>query len=48
MKQIIYITLVNLLLFSCDMETVIDLEIPEQDPVLVLNGILETDKNVKV
>ena len=33
---------------SCDMETVIDLDIPSHEPVLVLNGILETDTNVKV
>ena len=30
------------------METVIDLDIPSHDPVLVLNGILETDTNVQV
>ena len=30
------------------METVIDLDIPSHEPVLVLNSILETDTNVKV
>ena len=35
-------------MLSCDMETVIDLDIPSHEPVLVLNGILETDTNVKV
>ena len=40
MKNIIYIILISLFLVSCDMETVIDLEIPEQDNMLVLNGLL--------
>ena len=30
------------------METVVDLEIPPHDPVLVLNGLLETDTNTQV
>ena len=30
------------------METVIDLDIPPHDPVLVLNGILDTDTNARV
>ena len=47
MKNIIYIILISLFLFSCDMETVIDLEIPEQDNMLVLNGLLDTDTNVQ-
>jgi hypothetical protein len=35
--------------FSCgEMETVIDLEIPAHDPVLVLNGRLDTDTNIQV
>ena len=49
MKNIIYpILLFSLFTVSCDMETVIDLDIPSHEPVLVLNGILETDTNVKV
>ena len=34
-----YILFFNLLLVSCDMETVIDLDIPPHESVLVLNGI---------
>ena len=30
------------------METVIDLEIPPHEPVLVLNGVLDTDSSIKV
>ncbi len=48
MKNIIYIILISLFLVSCDMETVIDLEIPEQDNMLVLNGLLDTDTNVQL
>jgi len=49
MKNIIYpILLSSLFIVSCDMETVIDLDIPSHEPVLVLNGILETDTNVQV
>ncbi|MDC3305907.1 DUF4249 domain-containing protein [Flavobacteriales bacterium] len=49
MKNIIYPTLLfSLLIVSCNMETVIDLDIPPHEPVLVLNGILETDTNVQV
>ena len=40
--------LFSLLFISCDMETVIDLEIPPHESVLVLNGILHTDTNVQV
>ena len=43
-----YILFFNLLLVSCDMETVIDLYIPPHESVLVLNGILDTDTNVQV
>ena len=36
------------LLFSCDnMETIIDLEIPPHQSLLVLNGRLDTDKEIK-
>ncbi len=48
MKYIIFLILFSLALSSCDMETVIDLEIPAHDPVLVLNGLLDTDTNVQV
>ena len=43
MKKILFILLVCV---SC--ETVIDLEIPEHESVLVLNGILSTDSIVKI
>ena len=40
--------LFTLVFFSCDMQTVIDLDIPPHEPVLVLNGMLDTDTNVQV
>ena len=49
MKYILSTTLLfSLILISCDMETVIDLDIPPHDPVLVLNGILDTDTNAQL
>ena len=49
MKNIIYPTLLfSLLIVSCDMQTVIDLDIPPHEPVLVLNGLLDTDTNARV
>ena len=49
MKYIIYLTLLFSLCFvSCDMETVIDLDIPSHEPVLVLNGLLDTDTNTQI
>jgi hypothetical protein len=49
MKNIIYsILLFSLFLVSCDLETVIDLDIPSHEPVLVLNGLLDTDTNAQV
>tara|TARA_B100000214_G_scaffold162956_1_gene116866 strand:+ start:447 stop:1427 length:981 start_codon:yes stop_codon:yes gene_type:complete len=50
MKRILFFLIgVNLLISSCDnMETVIDLDVPSHEPVLVLNGLLEVDSNVKV
>ena len=30
------------------MQTVVDLDIPPHEPVLVLNGLLDTDTNVQV
>ena len=43
MKKLLFILLV---ISSC--ETVIDLEIPPHDSVLVLNGLLSNDTNVRV
>jgi len=49
MKYIIYLTLLFSLCFvSCDMETVIDLDILSHEPVLVLNGLLDTDTNTQI
>ena len=49
MKNIIYpILLFSFFIVSCDMETVIDLDIPPHEPVLVLNGLLDTDTNARV
>ena len=48
MKYIISTTLFSLILISCDMETVINLDIPPHDPVLVLNGIFDTDTNAQL
>lgn len=43
MRKILYYILFSSLIVSCDMETVVDLDIPEHEPVLVLNGLLNTD-----
>ena len=49
MKKIILSILVSFLLFSCEnMETVVNLDIPPHEPVLVLNGIIDTDTTIKV
>ena len=49
MKKVSVFSLVFLFLISCsEMETVIDLEIPTHEPVLVLNGFLDTDSSIKV
>ena len=49
MKYIISFYFFSLVIISCgDMETVIDLDIPPHDPVLVLNGILDTDTNTQL
>ena len=42
------ILLSSFFLVSCDMETVIDLDIPHHESVLVLNGLLETDTNAQI
>ena len=49
MKKIKQLIILSSIIISCgEMETVIDLDIPPQDPVLVLNGRLDTDTFVKV
>jgi len=49
MKKVSFFSLIFLLIISCsEMETVIDLEIPPHEPVLVLNGVLDTDSSIKV
>jgi len=49
MKNIIsYFLFVSFFIISCDMETVIDLDIPPHESVLVLNGLLDTDTNARV
>ena len=49
MKNIIsFFLFVSFFIISCDMETVIDLDIPPHESVLVLNGLLDTDTNARV
>jgi hypothetical protein len=49
MKKIILSILVCSLLFSCeDMETVVNIDIPPHEAVLVLNSIIDTDTEVRV
>ena len=49
MKKIILSILVCSLLFSCeDMETVVTIDIPPHEAVLVLNSIVDTDTEVRV
>ena len=49
MKKIILCTWIITILYSCEnMETVVDLDIPETPPVLVMNGILDTDTTIRV
>ena len=47
-KPILLLIFSLTLIFSCDMETIIDLEVPPHKPVLVLNGILDTDTTAAV
>lgn len=48
MKKLIYF-LIIVTFFSCEnMETVVDLDVPPHSPVLVVNGILDTDTNTKI
>ncbi|MDC3129809.1 DUF4249 domain-containing protein [Bacteroidota bacterium] len=48
MNNFIKITFILSLIASCDMETVIDLEIPQDPPMIVLNGVLDTDTTISV
>ena len=49
MKKIILSILVCSLLFSCeDMETVVTIDIPPHESVLVLNSIFDTDTEIRV
>ena len=49
MKKVSFFSLIFLFIISCsEMETVIDLEIPTHETVLVLNGVLDTDSSIKV
>ena len=44
MKKNSFIIFLLLLILSCEnMETVVDLDVPETPPVLVLNAMLDTD-----
>ncbi len=49
MKKLFFLGSIIILLWSCEnLETVVDLDIPEHKPVLVLNGILDTDTTVRL
>ena len=49
MDKIILYTWIVTMCFSCEnMETVVDLDIPETPPVLVMNGILDTDTTIRL
>ena len=49
MKKYNFLIFTLSLFFSCEnMETVVDLEIPESQPVLVLNSLLDTDRPIQV
>lgn len=49
MKKSLVLVFSSLFLLSCsDMEMVVELDIPAHEPVLVLNGMLDTDTNVHV
>ena len=49
MKKTILSILVCSLLFSCeDMETVVTIDIPPHEAVLVLNSIVDTDTEIRV
>ena len=44
----LFLLIFILFFFSCDLETVVDIDIPAHESVLVLNGRLDTDTNVQV
>ena len=50
MKNLNLLFLTSIICFhSCgELETIIDIDIPTHEPVLVLNGRLDTDTNVQV
>ena len=48
MNNFFKITFIFSLIVSCDLETVIDLEIPQDPPMIVLNGVLDTDTTINV
>ena len=49
MRKLFFLGSIIILLWSCEnLETVVDLDIPEHKPVLVLNGILDTDTTVRL
>ena len=49
MRKYLYSIFVILLHVSCEnMETVVDLDVPETPPVLVLNGVLDTDRSIQL
>ena len=48
MNNFIKITFILSLIVSCDLETVIDLEIPQDPSMIVLNGVLDTDTTISV
>ena len=44
----LFLLIFILFFFSCELETVVDIDIPPHESVLVLNGRLDTDTNVQV
>lgn len=49
MKNLFIIILSTILLYSCsDLETIIDLDVPENNPVIVVNSSVQADSNIKV
>ncbi len=49
MKQFFLFFIFSIFIFSCEnLETVVDLDVPESPPVLTLNGVLDTDTTIRV
>jgi hypothetical protein len=48
MKKILLISTILVIFISCDLETVVDLDIPDHDPVLVINSLLDSDSTIRV